>query len=103
MGTNKRYADAIDKRMSANTDAIIMRDRQPASLTKQELELERLPLTRTPVAIAAWAWVHYDTIALRLRVEIVAWTPRACAVRWTTPSGREDRAWVWASAVERDS
>ena len=79
MGTNKRYGDQIDKRMSANTDAIIMRNRQPSSLTKLELELDRLPLTRTPVAIPAWAWIHYETVALRLRVEIVAWTPRACA------------------------
>lgn len=102
MGTNKRYADAIDKRMAAHTDEIIMRDRQPSSLKKEELELDRLPLTRTPIAIPAWAWIHYETIALRLRVEIVAWTPRACAVRWTTPAGREDRAWVWANAVERD-
>ena len=102
MGTNKRYADAIDKRMAAHTDEIIMRDRHPSSLNKEELELDRHPLTRTPVAIRAWAWIRYDTIALRLRVEIVAWTPRACAVRWTTPTGREDRAWVWANAVERD-
>ncbi|GGL02814.1 hypothetical protein GCM10007382_23360 [Salinibacterium xinjiangense] len=65
MGTNKRCADAIDKRMSVNTDAI-MRDRQPASLTKSELKLDRLPLKRTPVPIAARAWIHYDTIALRL-------------------------------------
>ena len=57
--TNKRYADAIDKRMAAHTDEIIMRDRQPSSLNKEELELDRLPLTRTPVAIPAWAWIHY--------------------------------------------
>lgn len=58
MGTNKRYADAIDKRMAAHTDEIIMRDRQPSSLKKEELELDQLPLTRTPVAIPAWAWIH---------------------------------------------
>lgn len=100
MGTSKRYADQIDRRVGARTDEMIMRDGIPATLTNAELELDRLPLTRTPVAIPATAWVHYNTIALKLSVEIVAWTPRAVAIRWKAPSG-EHRAWVWASAVER--
>jgi hypothetical protein len=40
---------------------------------------------------------------MKLDVEVVAWTPRAVAVRWKTPAGEEHRAWVWASAVERDT
>ena len=101
MGTNKRYADRIDREQAAKTDQIIVRDSTPSSLSREELELDRQPLTRTPVPISARAWVHYGVHALRLEVEIVAWTPKACAVRWTTSTGREDRAWVWANAVER--
>ena len=77
-----------------------MRDNTPSSLTNLELELDKQPLTRTPKPFPALAWVHYGEVALNLRVEVVAWTPRACAIRWTTPDGREDKVWVWASAVE---
>ena len=40
-------------------------------------------------------------MAVKLDVEIVAWTSRAVAIRWKTPTGDAHRAWVWASAVER--
>jgi hypothetical protein len=36
-----------------------------------------------------------------IEAELVAWTSRACAVRWRTRTGEEHRAWVWASAVGR--
>lgn len=73
----------------------------PQTLTDRELELEVQPLTRTPVPVRARAWVRYASGAIKLDVDIVAWTPRAVAVRWKTPAGEEHRAWVWASAVER--
>lgn len=78
-----------------------MRDHTPVSLADRELELGRLPLTRTPRPVPVRAWVHYDSIALQVDAEVVAWTPRAVAIRWMTPQGAEHRAWVWASAVER--
>jgi hypothetical protein len=87
--------------MSARADGIIMRDYEPVSLAKQELELDTQPLTRTPVPIAVQAWVHYRTIAIRVEAELVVWTPRACAIRWKTPAGGEHQAWVWANAVEK--
>ena len=90
MGTNKRYAARIDREQAIKTDQLLMRDGKPESLTTSELELDQQPLTRTPVPVPARAWVHYGR-----------WTPRACAVRWTTAAGDEHRAWVWASAVER--
>ncbi len=101
MGTNKRYADAIDRRVRERTDQEAMRTLKPASLEQRELELHRLPLTRTPVALPVWAWVHYGSAAIRVDAEIVAWTSRACAIRWKTPDGFTHKAWVWASAVER--
>lgn len=101
IGTNKRYADRIDARRDERITEILMRDDTPESLTSEELELDKQPLTRTPQALPALAWVRYGKVAVRIPVEVVAWTPRACAVRWTTPLGREDRAWVWSSAVDQ--
>lgn len=98
IGTNKRYVDQIDRRISANIDETVMRG-EPFSLTDDELELDTQPLTRSPVAVPAVAWVRYGPVALKLPVEVVAWTERAVAVRWKTPSGAAQRAWLWASAV----
>jgi len=87
--------------MNVRVDEMTMRG-TPETLSEQELELDVHPLTKTPVAVSARAWVRYAGMATKLDVEVVAWTPRAVAVTWKTPAGEEHRAWVWASAVERD-
>ena len=74
----------------------------PQTLSDAELELDVYPLTKTPIPVPASAWVRYGDLALKIEVEVVAWTPRAVAIRWVTPSGEKHRSWVWASAVERD-
>lgn len=58
MGTNKRYADAIDARMDERAIEVIMRDRSPSNLKSVELELERYALTipPRPVPVRAWVW-----------------------------------------------
>ena len=101
MGTNKRYANRVDRQQHDHVNEMIMRGSTPASLTAPELELDRLPLTRTPVPERVKVWIHYRDAAIRIDADLVAWTPRACAVRWTTSGGEQHRAWVWASAVER--
>lgn len=98
MGTNRRYADSVGRQMSERVLEIAMRDHQPQSLTDLELELSEEPLTRTPKPRPR-AWVRYGNTAALLDVEVVAWTEHAVAIRWETPAGREDKAWVWASAV----
>jgi len=100
IGSNKRYAAQIDARMSAHVDQMMMRG-APQTLSDAELELDVHPLTRTPIPVPASAWVRYGELAVKIDVEVVAWTPRAVAVRWTTPAGEQHRSWVWASAVER--
>ena len=100
IGSNKRYAAQIDTRMFAHVDEMMMRG-TPQTLTDAELELGVYPLTRTPLPVQAQAWVRYGDLATKVDVEVVAWTPRAVAVRWMTPTGQQHRAWVWASAVER--
>lgn len=99
-GTSKRYADSIDRRMNARIVERETEGFEPHSLTKEELELETQPLTKTPVPRAVRAWVRFGPVALKVDAELVAWTERACAIKWTMASGAEHRAWVWASAVE---
>ena len=83
--------EAIDRRMHENVDGMITRDHTPSSLTEQELELERIPITRTPVPENVKAWVRYGEVALLTEAELLAWTPRACAVRCNTRAGVEHR------------
>ena len=100
VGTNKRYADSIDRRMNARITESETRGHAPVSLTTEELELTTQPLTRTPIPKPVRAWVHFGPVAVKVDAETVAWTDRAVAIRWTMASGAEHRAWVWASAVE---
>lgn len=99
MGTNRRYADAIDRRMDDRVLQVLMRDSQPATLSPAELELDDEPLTKPPRAREVTAWVRYGDVPIRVDAEVVAWTSRAAAIRWRTPSGETHKAWVWASAV----
>lgn len=100
MGTNKRYASSVDQQVNERVLQQLMRDHQPHSLTNEELELATEPLTRTPVPRLVRAWVRYGNVAVKIDGEAVAWTSRAVAVKWSTPDGREQKAWLWSSAVE---
>ncbi len=101
MGTNKRYAEAIDARMDQRAIEAIVRDRSPSNLKSVELELERYALTIPPQPVPVRAWVRYGDVPLRVEAEAWRWTERVVAIVWTVPGGKEHRAWVWASAVER--
>lgn len=76
----------------------VMRGKQPDSLSKTELELDTVPLTRAPLARPVRAWVRYGGVSIFIEAEAVAWTEYAVAVRWPA-NGTEHRAWVWASAA----
>ena len=99
MGTAKRYADAVDRKMN---DSIILRMMQsgpPQSLGPKELALDTTPLTRAPVPRHVRAWVRYPEGPVQVEGEAVAWTASAVAVRW--PAGDVvHKAWVWSSAVD---
>ena len=79
----------------------IMRSGAPISLSDAELQLDRLPLTRTPLPETVRAWVRYPDAPLQVSALAVAWTPRAVAIKWDAPDQQTHKAWVWASAVER--
>lgn len=96
MGTNRRYADAVDRRMDAN---IAMRSGTPQSLTDAELELSVQSIIRAPQPVACRAWVRYPEGPAKVDARAVAWTLRAVAIEWDAPDRRVHRAWVWASAV----
>jgi hypothetical protein len=88
--------------MSEQVVETIMRG-EPFSLTNDELELDVQPITRTPIAVSAVAWVRYGAVAVKVPVDVVAWTNRAVAIRWKNPEGEIHKAWVWASAVEHEA
>jgi hypothetical protein len=100
MGTSKRYAERVDRQMGERADEAAIRGLAPTTLTDAELELDSLPLTKTPKPHEVRAWVRYGAVPLKITARAVAWTPRAVALEWTAPSGEVHRAWVWASAVE---
>lgn len=77
-----------------------MRSGKPLSLTDDELQLDVYPLTRTPRPDRVRVWVRYPAAAVQIDALMVAWTPRAVAIKWLGPDDTEHRAWVWASAIE---
>ena len=89
--------------MGVQADQSIMRGGKPESLTAKELELTIEPVTRTPQPMPVQAWVGYGGIGIRVKGRAVAWTTKAVAVEWDAPGEQKHRAWVWASAVERDT
>jgi hypothetical protein len=101
VGTNRRYAESLDRRVEQREAERAMREHEPSSLHRVELDLEHEPLTRAPDPVAVEAWVRYGPTAVNVRGVATAWTARAVAVKWPTPDGGEHRAWVWASAVRR--
>ncbi|MEO5921702.1 MAG: hypothetical protein ABIQ01_11240 [Pseudolysinimonas sp.] len=99
MGTSKRYAAAVDRQMDARVLQRVMSEQPPLTLTSDELELDREPLTQAPIARPVRAWVRYGVTAALIDAEAVEWTEHAVHVRWITPAGDRHHAWVWASAV----
>lgn len=97
MGTSRRYADSIDRRVAQREPERVV---STVSLSDDELELARFPLTRASVPIPVTAWVRFKGAALKVDARAVAWTPKAVAIEWEV-GGSLQRAWVWASAVER--
>lgn len=103
MTTNRRFAAQVDARMDTRIAERIMRSGEPLSLSSPELQLDVLPLTKTPIPDPVRAWVRYPAAAIQVDAQAVAWTPRAVAIKWPGPGDSEHRAWVWASAVDRQA
>lgn len=98
IGTNRRYARHFDAKMDESIVKSIAARNPLQSLTDEELDLGALPLTRDPQPKEALVWVRFGPHPIRRRAQVVAWTPRAIAVRFRI-GDKEHKAWVWASAV----
>lgn len=98
LGTNKRYPDAVDRRVNGRVAGSVMRDKQHMSLLHVELDLAREPFTRAHVPRRARAWGGYGDVPLFVDCEGVAWNEFATAAGWQTLEGAH-HAWVRASAV----
>lgn len=99
MGTSKRYAHAVDARMSERILERAALTGRLQTLTCEELQLDVYPCTTDPRPRQATAWVRFGDGVFKVRVEACMWTPKAVAVRFRVAE-REYRRWVWQGAVE---
>jgi hypothetical protein len=72
------------------------------SLTSEELELDKEPMTRDPQPKPVRAWVRFGKTPVVVDAEICSWTPRAGAIRFTLVD-QEYKTWVWLSAIREAS
>lgn len=103
LGTNRRYATAVDARMDARILQGIAQDAPLQSLTPDELRLHEVPLTVDPKPHRkVKAWVRFGVTPVRVDAVAARWTPSAVGIAFTV-DGREHRCWVWAGAVDEPS
>lgn len=102
MGTNKRYADVVDRRVGERILERAAADGPLQRLTDAELELDRQPLTIDPRPKTAKAWVRFGPTPVLVDALVHRWTPRACGISFEV-AGQQMRTWVWASAVQEIS
>ena len=99
MGTSRRYAGAVDRRMDTRILERIAAEAGPLqSLSPEELQLDTRPVTIDPQPKPARAWVRFGGTPVLVDAEVCRWTEDACAIRFNV-GDRELKAWVWASAV----
>ena len=95
---SKRFAiatwdlDGTDVRLKYG-DLIVV---QHEGATGLDWELVVMPFDPTPLEQGAY---RIDVVTIEGRA--VAWTSRAVQVEWENSQGQVQRAWVWASAVDR--
>lgn len=98
MGTNRRYAHSIDKRMDDRILESLTRAGTLQTLTREELDLEHEPVTTPPKPAQVRAWVRFGPKAVRVDAVAAMWTADAAAISFYVGE-REYRAWVWRNAV----
>ncbi len=99
VGTNKRYAAAVDRRMDQKILERIARDAGPLqSLSREEIGLDTEPVTIDPKPKPVRAWVRFGATPVWVDGQACRWTADAVAIRFLVGE-TEHRVWVWASAV----
>lgn len=99
MGTNRRYADAVDARISARVLQSVSRSGPLKTLTPLELRLDQAPLTVDPrPRRRVKAWVRFGSTPIQVDAVAARWTPDAVGITFTI-EGKQHRCWVWSGAV----
>jgi hypothetical protein len=100
VGTNRRYADAIDRRMNERVLQSVARDAPLQSLTDTELRLDEMPLTVDPKPHRkVRAWVRFGNVPVQVDAVAARWTPSAVGIMFTI-GDQTHRCWVWVGAVD---
>lgn len=100
MGTNRRYAAAVDARMDARILQGIAGEGQLQTLAPYELRLDEVPLTVDPKPRRkVKAWVRFGNTPVQVDAVAARWTPSAVGIIFTV-EGQEHRCWVWIGAVD---
>lgn len=100
MGTNRRYADSIDRQMNERALQTISRNAPLQTLTAQELRFDEQPLTIDPKPHRkVKAWVRFGAVPVRVDAVAARWTPDAVGIVFNI-GAHEHRCWVWNGAVE---
>jgi hypothetical protein len=101
VGSNLRYGDSISRQKdNARAEA---RALQPSSLPIELVTTAGGPVTQAASPHAVHAYVEVGVTLIRVAGHAVAWNSRCVYVRWTGTNPEGQEAWVWASAVTRDS
>lgn len=100
MGTNRRYADAIDRRVNERALQVVARGETLQTLTPLELQLDKVPLTVDPQPRRkVRAWVRFGNVPVQVDAIAARWTPDAVGIVFHVGDD-EHRCWVWGGAVE---
>lgn len=100
MGSNRRNADAVDRRMNDRALQSIPRDAPLQSLTPLELRLDQVPLTIDPQPRRkVRAWVRFGAVPVQVDAVAARWTPDAVGIVFRIDDV-EHRCWVWSGAVD---
>ncbi len=100
MGTNRRYADRVDRQMAARAQQVASAAR-PLGLSPVGVDLTSRPARSQSVPVPILAWVQFTPTPTKLEGVAVEWNDVAVHVELIDAAGRKHRLWVWASAVER--
>ncbi|WP_439593070.1 hypothetical protein [Microbacterium sp.] len=98
MGTNRRYAEQVDRRMDERILQRIADEFPLQSLTEKERQADRLPVTRDPRPKSCRAWVRFGPHPMLVDAKVAVWNDVACGIIFIVRD-KEYRCWVWASAV----
>jgi hypothetical protein len=100
VGTNRRYAAGIDRRLDENILKMLARSAGAVqTLTPPGLRLDEVPLTIDPRPHRVKAWVRFGATPIRVDAVAARWTPDAVGIVFDV-DGNARRCWVWSGAID---